>query len=183
MEAGLDPILRQLRLQTGGGAGAGGGAASAGGRLKSFSCSLGRLPTGAAAAVSGPTVSGAGGGEGGSAYGGACGGAGGGADRGAGVGAASGGGRLQPFSCSLRWLPTGAAAADGSGASGGLQPLRLNMRWRHPPVYRPLVDLVTMEDRDIILTYRLDRDTIQELSAQLEPDLMSAIRHPTDIPL
>ncbi|KAJ1185459.1 hypothetical protein NDU88_002251 [Pleurodeles waltl] len=56
------------------------------------------------------------------------------------------------------------------------------MRWRHPPVYRPLVDLSTMEDRHIIIPYRLDRATIQELCAQLEPDLMSAIRHPTGIP-
>ncbi|KAJ1178085.1 hypothetical protein NDU88_003333 [Pleurodeles waltl] len=47
------------------------------------------------------------------------------------------------------------------------------------PVYRPLVDLATMEDRHIILTYRLDRDTIQELCAQLEPDLISAIQYST----
>ncbi|KAJ1178513.1 hypothetical protein NDU88_003759 [Pleurodeles waltl] len=56
------------------------------------------------------------------------------------------------------------------------------MRWWHPPVYRPLVDLSTMEERHILVTYRLDRATIQELCAQLEPDLMSAIRHPTGIP-
>ncbi|KAJ1210234.1 hypothetical protein NDU88_005602 [Pleurodeles waltl] len=56
------------------------------------------------------------------------------------------------------------------------------MRWRHPPVYRPLVDLSTMEERHIIITYRLDRATILELCAQLEPDLISAIRHPTGIP-
>ncbi|KAJ1190505.1 hypothetical protein NDU88_007243 [Pleurodeles waltl] len=56
------------------------------------------------------------------------------------------------------------------------------MRWRHPPVYRPLVDLPTMEDRHIIITYRLDRATIQELCAQLEPDLRSAILHPTGFP-
>ncbi|KAJ1203646.1 hypothetical protein NDU88_007430 [Pleurodeles waltl] len=55
-------------------------------------------------------------------------------------------------------------------------------RWRHPPVYRPLVDLSTMEERHVIITYRLDRATIQELCTQLEPDLMSAIRHPTGIP-
>ncbi|KAJ1163652.1 hypothetical protein NDU88_004107 [Pleurodeles waltl] len=55
-------------------------------------------------------------------------------------------------------------------------------RWRHTPVYRPLVDLATMEDRHIILTYRLDWATIRELCAQLEPDLISAIRHPTGIP-
>ncbi|KAJ1116711.1 hypothetical protein NDU88_004917 [Pleurodeles waltl] len=115
MEAGLDSILRRLRLQTGGSAGAGGGAASGGGRLQPFLCSLRGLPTGAAAGGSGPTVSGAGG----SACGGACGGAAGGAGCGAGAGAASGGGRLQPFSCSLGRLPTGDAAADSSGASGG----------------------------------------------------------------
>ncbi|KAJ1115682.1 hypothetical protein NDU88_003904 [Pleurodeles waltl] len=56
------------------------------------------------------------------------------------------------------------------------------MRWRHPPVYRPLVDLSTMEKRHIIITYRPDRATILELCAQLEPDLMSAIRQPTGIP-
>ncbi|KAJ1195243.1 hypothetical protein NDU88_004524 [Pleurodeles waltl] len=55
-------------------------------------------------------------------------------------------------------------------------------RWRHPPLYRPLVDLSTMEERHLILTYRLDRATILELCAQLEPDLMSPIRHPTGIP-
>ncbi|KAJ1136472.1 hypothetical protein NDU88_002888 [Pleurodeles waltl] len=49
-------------------------------------------------------------------------------------------------------------------------------------VYGPLVDLSKMEDRHIIITYRLDRATMQELCAQLEPDLMSAIRHPTGIP-
>ncbi|KAJ1199562.1 hypothetical protein NDU88_003396 [Pleurodeles waltl] len=56
------------------------------------------------------------------------------------------------------------------------------MRWRHPLVYRPLVDLSTMEERHIIITSRLDRATILELCAQLEPDLISAIRHPTGIP-
>ncbi|KAJ1110599.1 hypothetical protein NDU88_007949, partial [Pleurodeles waltl] len=54
--------------------------------------------------------------------------------------------------------------------------------WRQPPVYRPLVDLSKMEERHVIVTYRLDRATIHELCAQLEPDLMSAIRHPTGIP-
>ncbi|KAJ1184567.1 hypothetical protein NDU88_001371 [Pleurodeles waltl] len=39
-----------------------------------------------------------------------------------------------------------------------------------------------MEDRHIILTYRLDRATILELCAQLEPDLISATCHPTGIP-
>ncbi|KAJ1181970.1 hypothetical protein NDU88_007169 [Pleurodeles waltl] len=62
------------------------------------------------------------------------------------------------------------------------RPLGHLRRWRHPPVYRPLVDLSTMEERHVIITYRLDRATIQELCAQLEPDLMSAIRHPTGIP-
>ncbi|KAJ1140226.1 hypothetical protein NDU88_006583 [Pleurodeles waltl] len=51
-----------------------------------------------------------------------------------------------------------------------------------PPVYRPLVDLSTMEERHVIIIYRLDRATILELCTQLEPDLMSAIRHPTGIP-
>ncbi|KAJ1151797.1 hypothetical protein NDU88_004577 [Pleurodeles waltl] len=55
-------------------------------------------------------------------------------------------------------------------------------RWRNPPVYRPLVDLLTMEERHIIVTYRFDRATIRELCTQLEPDLMSPIRHPTGIP-
>ncbi|KAJ1136417.1 hypothetical protein NDU88_002834 [Pleurodeles waltl] len=55
-------------------------------------------------------------------------------------------------------------------------------RWRNPPVYRPLVDLLTMEERHVIVTYRFDRATIQELCTQLEPDLMSPIRHPTGIP-
>ncbi|KAJ1205808.1 hypothetical protein NDU88_001234 [Pleurodeles waltl] len=44
-----------------------------------------------------------------------------------------------------------------------------------------MVDLSTMEERHVIITYRLDRATIQELCTQLEPDLMSAIRHPTGI--
>ncbi|KAJ1116559.1 hypothetical protein NDU88_004769 [Pleurodeles waltl] len=55
-------------------------------------------------------------------------------------------------------------------------------RWRNPPVYRPLVDLLTMEERHLIITYRFDLATIQELCTQLEPDLMSPIRHPTGIP-
>ncbi|KAJ1214473.1 hypothetical protein NDU88_002091 [Pleurodeles waltl] len=55
-------------------------------------------------------------------------------------------------------------------------------RWQHPLVYRPLVDLSTMEERHVIVTYRLDRATILELCAQLDQDLMSAIRHPTGIP-
>ncbi|KAJ1135965.1 hypothetical protein NDU88_002394 [Pleurodeles waltl] len=52
----------------------------------------------------------------------------------------------------------------------------------NPRVYRPLVDLSTMEERHIILRYRLDRATIHELCAQLEPALMSPIRQPTGIP-
>ncbi|KAJ1125331.1 hypothetical protein NDU88_003763 [Pleurodeles waltl] len=32
-------------------------------------------------------------------------------------------------------------------------------RWWHPPVYRPLVDLSTMEERHLIITYRLDSDS------------------------
>ncbi|KAJ1155220.1 hypothetical protein NDU88_007955 [Pleurodeles waltl] len=39
-----------------------------------------------------------------------------------------------------------------------------------------------MVERHVILTYRLDRATIHELCAQLEPDLMSPIRQPTGIP-
>ncbi|KAJ1218232.1 hypothetical protein NDU88_005815 [Pleurodeles waltl] len=60
--------------------------------------------------------------------------------------------------------------------------LGLLRRWRNPPVYRPLVDLLTMEERHLIITYRFDRATIQELCTQLEPDLISPIRHPTGIP-
>ncbi|KAJ1205585.1 hypothetical protein NDU88_001013 [Pleurodeles waltl] len=51
------------------------------------------------------------------------------------------------------------------------------------PAYRPLVDLATLEDRHIILTYRLDMSTITELCAQLEPDLISAIFTPMGSPL
>ncbi|KAJ1200497.1 hypothetical protein NDU88_004321 [Pleurodeles waltl] len=67
-------------------------------------------------------------------------------------------------------------------AVGMHRPLGLARRWRNVPVYRPLVDLSTMEERHVILTYRLDRATIQELCAQLEPDLMSPIRQLTGIP-
>ncbi|KAJ1219110.1 hypothetical protein NDU88_006681 [Pleurodeles waltl] len=49
-------------------------------------------------------------------------------------------------------------------------------RWQNPPVYRPLVDLLTMEERHVIVTYRFDRATIRELCTQLESDLMSPIR-------
>ncbi|KAJ1119617.1 hypothetical protein NDU88_007802 [Pleurodeles waltl] len=51
-------------------------------------------------------------------------------------------------------------------------------RWRNPP----LVDLLTMEERHVIVTYRFDHATIRELWTQLESDLMSPIRHPTGIP-
>ncbi|KAJ1127445.1 hypothetical protein NDU88_005847 [Pleurodeles waltl] len=61
------------------------------------------------------------------------------------------------------------------------RPLGQVRRWQLPPVYRPLVDLSTMEERHVIVTYRLDCATIQELCAQLEPDLISAIRHPRGI--
>ncbi|KAJ1137424.1 hypothetical protein NDU88_003826 [Pleurodeles waltl] len=62
------------------------------------------------------------------------------------------------------------------------RPLGHVRRWRNLPVYRLLVDLLTMDERHLIITYRFDRATIQELCTQLEPDLMSAIRHPTGIP-
>ncbi|KAJ1126889.1 hypothetical protein NDU88_005295 [Pleurodeles waltl] len=62
------------------------------------------------------------------------------------------------------------------------RPLGHVRRWRHSPVYQLLVDLSTMEERHLIIPYRFDRATIQELCTQLEPDLMSAIRHPTGIP-
>ncbi|KAJ1187700.1 hypothetical protein NDU88_004474 [Pleurodeles waltl] len=62
------------------------------------------------------------------------------------------------------------------------RPLGHARRWRNLPAYRPLVDLSTMEERQVILTYRLDRATIHELCAQLEADLMSPIRQPTGIP-
>ncbi|KAJ1208321.1 hypothetical protein NDU88_003707 [Pleurodeles waltl] len=61
-------------------------------------------------------------------------------------------------------------------------PLGQVRRWRHPRVYRLLVDLSTMEERHVITTYRLDRATILELCAQMDADLMSAICHPTGIP-
>ncbi|KAJ1182347.1 hypothetical protein NDU88_007539 [Pleurodeles waltl] len=64
----------------------------------------------------------------------------------------------------------------------GARPLGQLRRWRYPPVYRLLVDLSTMEERHVIVTYRLDRATILELCTQLEPDLMSAICHRTGIP-
>ncbi|KAJ1164924.1 hypothetical protein NDU88_005356 [Pleurodeles waltl] len=36
-------------------------------------------------------------------------------------------------------------------------------RWRNPLVYRLLVDLLTMEERHLIISYRFDCATIQEL--------------------
>ncbi|KAJ1193973.1 hypothetical protein NDU88_003268 [Pleurodeles waltl] len=45
------------------------------------------------------------------------------------------------------------------------RPLGLARRRMNPPVNRPLVDLSTMEERHIILTYRLDRATIHEQCA------------------
>ncbi|KAJ1150519.1 hypothetical protein NDU88_003310 [Pleurodeles waltl] len=59
------------------------------------------------------------------------------------------------------------------------RPLGLARRRMNPRVYRPLVDLSTMEERHIILRYCLDRATIHELCAQMEPALMSPIRQPT----
>ncbi|KAJ1127868.1 hypothetical protein NDU88_006261 [Pleurodeles waltl] len=47
------------------------------------------------------------------------------------------------------------------------RPLGHVRRWRHTLVYRPLVDLSTMEERHVIITYRLDGATIQELCTQL----------------
>ncbi|KAJ1150870.1 hypothetical protein NDU88_003657 [Pleurodeles waltl] len=73
--------------------------------------------------------------------------------------------------------------ALGEELGGRARLLGQVMRWRHLPVYRYLVDLSTMEERHIIITYRLDCATILELCAQLEPELMSAIRHPTGLPL
>ncbi|KAJ1126122.1 hypothetical protein NDU88_004531 [Pleurodeles waltl] len=64
----------------------------------------------------------------------------------------------------------------------GHHPLGHVRRWRNPTVYRLLVDLSKMEERHLIITYRFDRATIEELCTQLEPDMMSAIRHPTGIP-
>ncbi|KAJ1124578.1 hypothetical protein NDU88_003028 [Pleurodeles waltl] len=89
MEAGLQSIRRRLRLHSGGSSGAGRGAASGGRRLQPFSCSLRRLPTGAAG--SGATVSGADGGAG----------------RSAGADAASGGGGSSPSPAALDSCPLG----------------------------------------------------------------------------
>ncbi|XP_069075329.1 putative nuclease HARBI1 [Pleurodeles waltl] len=55
-------------------------------------------------------------------------------------------------------------------------------RLRHAPVYRPLLDLATMEDRHIIQTYHLNRKTTMDLCTQLEPDHTPVIRNPYDIP-
>ncbi|XP_069077575.1 putative nuclease HARBI1 [Pleurodeles waltl] len=56
------------------------------------------------------------------------------------------------------------------------------MRMRNAPVYRPLVDLATLEEHHVIQTYHLNRAIIMELVAQLEPDLLPAIHHPSAIP-
>ncbi|KAJ1100453.1 hypothetical protein NDU88_005539 [Pleurodeles waltl] len=80
-------------------------------------------------------------------------------------------------------VPLGLFPVGGGGSGEGKRsklerhrPLGLVMRRRNPRVYRPLVDLSTMEERNIILRYRLDRASIHELCAQLEPALMSPIR-------
>ncbi|XP_069077663.1 putative nuclease HARBI1 [Pleurodeles waltl] len=49
---------------------------------------------------------------------------------------------------------------------------------RNAPVYWPLVDLETMKECHIIMTYRLNRVPIKELVAQLELDLLPALRNP-----
>ncbi|XP_069071485.1 protein CREG1-like [Pleurodeles waltl] len=46
---------------------------------------------------------------------------------------------------------------------------------KYAPVYRPLVDLATPEERRVIQTYRLKGLTIMELVTQLEPDLLPVI--------
>ncbi|KAJ1104885.1 hypothetical protein NDU88_002293 [Pleurodeles waltl] len=84
-------------------------------------------------------------------------------------------------SAAVRIITAGAPVHWLLGPIGHRQ-LRHVRRWRNPPVYRPLVDLLTMEERHVIVTYRFDRATVQELCTQLEPDLMSPIRHPTGIP-
>ncbi|KAJ1194351.1 hypothetical protein NDU88_003640 [Pleurodeles waltl] len=43
------------------------------------------------------------------------------------------------------------------------RPLGHMRRWQNPLVYRPLVDLLTMEERHLLITYRFDRATILEL--------------------
>ncbi|KAJ1154027.1 hypothetical protein NDU88_006784 [Pleurodeles waltl] len=55
-------------------------------------------------------------------------------------------------------------------------------RRRPASVYRPLVDLTTLEERHIIMTYRLDRATITEVCQQLDPDLIPAICSTTAMP-
>ncbi|KAJ1172683.1 hypothetical protein NDU88_004527 [Pleurodeles waltl] len=81
----------------------------------------------------------------------------------------------------VRIITTGALHHWLLGPIGHRQ-LRHLRRWRNPSLYRPLVDLLTMEERHLIITYRFDRATMQELCTQLEPDLISPIRHPTGIP-
>ncbi|XP_069092970.1 putative nuclease HARBI1 [Pleurodeles waltl] len=50
------------------------------------------------------------------------------------------------------------------------------------PVYRPLVNLATLEECHLIQTSRLNRVTIMELVAQLELDLLPAIHHTNAMP-
>ncbi|KAJ1099198.1 hypothetical protein NDU88_004302, partial [Pleurodeles waltl] len=45
---------------------------------------------------------------------------------------------------------------------------RPKWRGRAPPVYRPLVELGTMVEHHMIVTYRLNRSTIHELCALLD---------------
>ncbi|XP_069083632.1 putative nuclease HARBI1 [Pleurodeles waltl] len=52
---------------------------------------------------------------------------------------------------------------------------------RYELLYRPLVDLETMEERHIMMTYRLNYLTIRKLFAQLQPDLLPALRKPNVI--
>ncbi|KAJ1099882.1 hypothetical protein NDU88_004976 [Pleurodeles waltl] len=49
------------------------------------------------------------------------------------------------------------------------RPLGLARRRMNPRVYRPLVDLSTMEERHIILRYRLDRATIHCVPSWSQP--------------
>ncbi|XP_069059466.1 putative nuclease HARBI1 [Pleurodeles waltl] len=53
---------------------------------------------------------------------------------------------------------------------------------RNALLYRPLVDLATLEEQHIFQTYHLNCVTIMELVAQLEPDLLPAINLPNAIP-
>ncbi|KAJ1206452.1 hypothetical protein NDU88_001857 [Pleurodeles waltl] len=53
---------------------------------------------------------------------------------------------------------------------------------RNAPVFRPLVNLATLEECHIIQTYHLNYVTIIGLVAQLDPDLFPAIGYPNAIP-